>query len=486
MIMRILFLICLLPFHFLSQHDFNSEKECIINMDSNSSSVKNYSFQSIDSILNDTIKHLRLSLSPDLIAANYFDELGYQTGLGINLNGKFGSKFVYQTDTRIGITNQSTQIYTSNFQNKSFYLKELSRTNEFTANYLYADIKGRLTYTPNKVFSFASGIDHLFIGEGDRSLYTGNQGVANPFASIRTKFWKFDYLIVQQIWREKNGNASYVPKGCATHYLQYKHSNKLAIGLFETAVYHMKDTLYNRGIEMEYLNPLIFYRPQEYNNSSADNILLGLDVSYRIGKTMLYTQLLLDDFLLSAFRENNGWWANKYGVQIGVKGVKDLDSSRALFYRSEFNLMRPYVFSQTSYNVVYGNQGLPVAHPLGANFFEFYQEISIHTKKVRWQTWLQIYVKGNEFDAYPKSLSFGGDIYKSYKYIANEYGNTIGQGKTLHQFQLGTNFARKIGDYLSVFIEPRIIYGNLEEVDYLNTYLTIGVQKTLGSFRRNY
>lgn len=483
---RIVLLFIFFPLYFFCQQEIGSEKEWVNTNNTSSSSLKNYSFVTTDSIKNDTLKKSRLILAPDFIAANYFDEFRYQAGVGLNLQGRFGSKFIYQCDSRVGETNQSIHIYQSNYQNKSFYTKELSRTNEFTANYLYADIKGRVSYLPNNMFSFATGIDHLFIGEGDRSLFSGNQGVANPFASIRTKFWKFDYLIVQQIWRERNTLSSFVPKGSATHYLSYKHSNKFSFGIFESAVYHMKDTLYNRGLEIEYLNPLIFYRPQEYNNSSADNIILGLDVSYRVGKTMLYGQLLLDDFLLSAFRERNGWWANKYGVQLGVKGLKDLDSNRMLFYRTELNWMRPYVFSQTSYNVVYGNQGLPVAHPLGSNFFEFYQEISLHTTKWKWQSWLQFYIKGNEFDANAKSLYYGGDIYKSYKYVAQEYGNKIGQGNTLHQIQVGTNLARKIGNYLSFYVEPRIIYGNLEGIDFVNGFFTVGFQKSVGSFRRNY
>ena len=34
---------------------------------------------------------------------------------------------------------------------------------------------------------------------------------------------------------------------------------------------------------------------------------------------VLYGNIIFDEFLLSEFRENRGWWGNKYGVQFGLK-----------------------------------------------------------------------------------------------------------------------------------------------------------------------
>ena len=97
-----------------------------------------------------------------------------------------------------------------------------------------------------------------------------------------------------------------------------------------------------------------------------------------LNRTRVYSQLLLDDFLLSAIRARNGWWANKYGINLGLEvSNKTKDSLKtAKKYFVEFTYMRPYVFSQTNPGIVYGNQGLPIGHSLGSNFAELFQEYS--------------------------------------------------------------------------------------------------------------
>jgi hypothetical protein len=367
---------------------------------------------------------------------------------------------------------------------------------------MYADIKGVISYQPTKIVTLSTGIDKLFIGEGDRSLFSGNQGVASPFASLVTRFKKFEYHFIQQIWREKSGNH-FVPKGNATHYISFKPTKKWNIGLYENVVYQIKDTLYNRGLEVEYLNPLIFYRPQEYNMGSSDNVLLGLQLSFTHKNTMVYGQVLLDDFLLSAIVKRTKWWANKFGIQAGVKGWKQIDSSTNLFYRTEFNLLRPYTYSQKFSGGVMGNQGLPVAHPLGSNFIELYQEVSFHRTKWSFEIWCQAYLKGDDWFSNGKQSSYGGDIYQSYTNYVKEFGNTIGQGKTKRILQIGTYISKKINsnklcfdliqlpkivrsNQMIVFIEPKIQISNVESEKFMNYFITFGTIKTLGRDRRNY
>jgi hypothetical protein len=342
--------------------------------------------------------------------------------------------------------------------------------------------------------TLSTGIDKLFIGEGDRSLFLGNQGVASPFAALVATFNKFEYQFIQQIWREKQG-SHFVPKGNATHMLNFKPTKKWNIGLFENVVYQIKDTLYNRGLEVEYLNPLIFYRPQEYNMGSSDNVLLGLHISFSHKNTMVYGQLLLDDFLLSAILKRNKWWSNKFGIQLGVKGWKQIDSTSNLFYRTEFNLIRPYTYSQKFSGSVMGNQGLPIAHPLGSNFVEVYQEVSFHRKKWSFEIWGQAYLKGDDWFTSATTDSYGGDIYQSYDKYVKEFGNTIGQGKTKQILQFGTYISRKIKyinpslvqrDQLSIFIEPKIRFSKVESEKFTNYFFTFGIIKMLGRDRRNY
>ncbi len=471
------------------------------------SAVKNLQFYQIDSLLVKDSSHIQFRILPDEIFAfnafsNNTSEFKFQKGLTFTINGNIRDKFSYMLDYRVGTANQPPVPYNSTFQTKSFFYTNLKTVNPFTAYSIYGDLRGRILYKPNRILTLSAGLDKLFIGEGDRSLFFGNQGVASPFASLVAKFKKFEYHFIQQVWREKEGNH-YIPKGNATHFLSFKPTKKWNIALFENVVYQMKDTLYNRGFEVEYLNPLTFYRPQEYNMGSSDNVLLGINLSFTHKNTMLYGQVLIDDFLLSAMLKRNKWWANKFGVQIGVKGWKQIDSTTNLFYRTEINLVRPYTYSQKFSGGVMGNQGLPIAHPLGSNFLELYQEISFHRKKWSFEIWGQAYLKGDDWYTTAKTASYGGDIYQSYNKYVKEFGNTIGQGKTTHIIQLGTYISRKIkyesiffdliklpkmlqSNQMSIFIEPKVRFSNVEGEHFTNYFITFGTIKTLGRDRRNY
>ena len=470
-------------------------------------SVKSLVFYSLDSLLQKDSNNVQFRILPDEVFAvngfsNNTSEFKFQKGFTFTLNGNRSDKFSYMFDFRIGIGNQSVIPYNSTFQTKSYFFNDFKIINSNTAYSIYGDLRGRMQYKPNSIFTFSAGVDKLFIGEGDRSLFFGNQGVASPFASMVAKFWKMEYHFIQQIWREKMADH-YDPKGNATHYISYKPTKNWSIGVFENVVYQMKDTLYNRGFEVEYLNPLIFYRPQEYNMGSADNVLLGLNISFTHRNTMYYGQFLIDDFLLSAITKQTKWWSNKFGIQVGLKGWKDIDSTTKLFYRSEFNLVRPYTYSQKNSGGVMGNQGLPIAHPLGSNFVEFYQEVSFHRKKWSFEIWGQAFLKGDDWFSTGNTPSFGGDIYKPYNLHPYEYGNTIGQGKTAHIIQFGSYISRKIkyekiffelislpkflqSNQMSIFIEPKIRISNVEGEKFTNYYVSFGILKTLGRDRRNY
>ena len=154
------------------------------------------------------------------------------------------------------------------------------------------------------------------------------------------------------------------------------------------------------------------------------------------------------------------------------------------FIRSEANLVRPFTFSQINPNSVYGNQYFPVAHPLGASFVEFYQEVSISRKDWNFSVWAQLYLKG--LDTIYSDIAFGGDIYKPYTQRPDEYNFHIGRGITYHAVQIGLHASRTIYRNWEVFIEPRFIFGNTEGNMITRTNVTIGIHRRLGSDRRNY
>lgn len=441
---------------------------------------KSYSYAELDTLGDSIPNQLSLSFVPDLLAAYQNKQFAIRSGAQMHVDASW-KKLHFISDFRFGYSNVERSAYTSILQAKSFFRSEINSGKQE----VYNDIRGRISYSPNKYFRFQTGIDHHFLGEGDRSLLSGNQGVPNPFASIRVKFWQFEYQLIQNIWKERIDRRN-SPKGNVMHYIGFKANKRFSIGLFETVVYNMKDTLYNRGLEVEYLNPILFYRPQEYSLGSSDNVMLGLNSSYKWKKNTLYCQFILDDFLLGEIRARNRWWANKYGVQLGYKASKT-KGNKTIFTRSEFNLVRPFTYSQVRPGDVYGNVGMPVAHPSGSNFVEFYQEVSVYVDKWQAQLWIQAQLKGN--DTLFSSLSYGGDIYKPYnnRPLNEEYGYTIGRGDTYRFLQVGLHLARKVihPDWL-VFVEPRIFIQNREGTIGSDFRFTFGIQRSIGADRRNY
>ena len=441
------------------------------------SSVKSHTFYELDSLGIDSTSSIRFNAAPDVLGAYQNNRYKVRAGADLQIRANWKQKLRLMADYRVGYTDQVLLPYQSVLQSKAYFNTELQNDQS-----LYHDLRGRMAYEPNKYIEFQAGLDHLFIGEGDRSLLMGNQGIPSPFASMRAKLWRLEYHFIQQVWREKK-NGQFSPKGNTAHYLTYKATKNWSIGIFESVVYDMRDTLYNRGIELEYLNPFIFFRPQEYGIGSTDNVVIGLQTSYQWRKNMIYGQIVLDEFFLAEIKARNRWWANKYGFQLGYKTSFEKNGN-PYFIRSEVNLVRPFTYSQINPNSVYGNQYLPVAHPLGAGFIEFYQEVSVQIKDWNFSIWGQLYLKG--LDTIYSDIAFGGDIYKPYTQRPDEYNFNIGRGITYHAIQIGVHASKTIYRNWDVFIEPRFLIGNTEGNVITRTNVTVGIHRRLGSDRRNY
>lgn len=96
---------------------------------------------------------------------------------------------------------------------------------------------------------------------------------------------------------------------------------------------------------MGYFVPIIFLNTLNFNNGSPDNNLIGIDVNYQIKKsTVIYGQLILDDFNLAELLNGSGYFQNKYGVQLGIKSFQPFNIKNA-FAQVEFNTVRPYTYA---------------------------------------------------------------------------------------------------------------------------------------------
>ena len=138
--------------------------------------------------------------------------------------------------------------------------------------------EANITFAPSKFFDFQLGYGRNFIGDGYRSLFESDGASPYPYFKINTNFWKIKYtntyMWLKDVRPDVTLEKTYATKFMANHYLSWNVSNKLNLGFFESVVW--TDTN-NRGFDINFVNPIIFYRSVEFSSSSrSGNALLGM------------------------------------------------------------------------------------------------------------------------------------------------------------------------------------------------------------------
>ena len=293
--------------------------------------------------------------------------------------------------------------------------------------------RGYISFAATKHVNLQFGHDQFKVGNGYRSMILSDFAPAFLFLKMQTQVWKINYTnlfteMTADIFTSGNtliGNGSYPKKYMALHHLGINIGKKLNVGVFESVIYSNADSLSDGHIELKYLNPIIFYRAVEQQNGSSDNVLLGMDFKWLAArKISFYGQLVLDEFLLENLKEGDGWWANKYSVQLGGEyidafGINNLD------LQLEGNLSRPYTYSHGDVYNSYSHYRQPLAHPLGANFTEV-------VALARYQPIGKLSLTGKlifaSYGTDSTGVNYGGNILKSNTTREMNYGNEVGQG----------------------------------------------------------
>lgn len=290
------------------------------------------------------------------------------------------------------------------------------------------DFFGYLSYSPNKYINLQAGKHKHFWGDGYRSLFLSDFAPTFPYVKLTGKVWKLKYDFLCANFKdalEHNGfKSSLKEKYAVMHLLSYNVTKNINIAFFEGISWQGADTNRARGYELNYLNPAIFFRPVEYSLGSSDNAFLGFAYKVKLlKKQILYGQLLLDEFLLNEVKSGNGWWANKQGVQLGIRSY-DLFKVKNLDALLEYNYVRPYTYSHGSPQQSYGHLNHPLAHPLGANFKEGIIRLRYKYEKLTFLLHTSYAVYGAD----SAGFSMGQNIFETYANRPREYGNYTTQG----------------------------------------------------------
>jgi hypothetical protein len=197
----------------------------------------------------------------------------------------------------------------------------------------------------------------------------------------------------------------------SAHYLSINATKKLNISLFESVIWRMNHAPGNNGFDVNYLNPIAMLRPIEFSINSPDNVLVGVNSKYKLPfQSYVYGQLILDEFSLNDLRAKNGFWANKFGYQLGYKIFNTLGVEN-LTLQTEYNLVRPYTYAHHNPQQNYAHYNQPLAHPLGANFSELL--FLAHYKLKRWELNGKLIFAKYGADFENDLISYGNDLYES-------------------------------------------------------------------------
>ncbi len=388
---------------------------------------------------------------------------------GLGFNGHLKYKKWTASATFLG-KNGNYLPYQEEFIRKWKVLPSMGMTrglSNFYASYKEAHIN----FKPNNIFNFELGYGRNFIGHGHRSLLLSDFSSSSPYLKIQTSIWNLKYTnlfsIYDNIFNVEGARELYQQKYVATHFLEWNIGDRVSLGLFESVVWERDQGNYHRGFDVNYLNPIIFYRPVEYSIGSPDNMILGAQLAVKLTQHhQIYGQLVFDEFLLDELKADfqyfimsnkdiqHGWWANKYAIQAGWKATS-LFGIPTIFARLEANLVRPFSYAHSYPTQAYTHNNMSLAHPLGASFLEGVSELSY--TKGRWMVNLQ-YNISKQGSASSVLTNTGNNLQLSTNTRANTYGNYIAQGGTFKTKYLKTSTSYLLKKEWKAALELGFIY----------------------------
>jgi len=285
-----------------------------------------------------------------------------------------------------------------------------------TDSYDFPLAEANITYAPSKFFDLQLGYGRNFIGDGYRSLLESDGASPYPYFKINTTFWKIKYtntyMWLKDVRPDVTVERTYASKYMANHYLSWNVSNRLNLGFFESVVW--TDTN-NRGFDVNFVNPIIFYRSVEFASSSrSGNALLGMSAKYKWDNQInVYGQLLIDEFSFGDVKAGDNSWKNKFGYQLGAKYYNAFKIDNLLL-QLEYNHVRPYVYSHSAVISNYGHNNQSIGHQWGGNFKELVVIGRYHKRRYFADAKFTTGTRGLDFSASGANSNYGGNIYRDY------------------------------------------------------------------------
>jgi hypothetical protein len=415
----------------------------------------------------------------------------YRNTRGVELRGSI--------DNKVGFYSFISE---NQFRYPSFYSDEIEAKGvipgagfikPFGANgYDFFVARGYLTFKATKHINVQFGHDNNFIGNGYRSLILSDFAKENLSLKFHTSIWRFNYMnLFSELTDYQDRSISGTRKKYAAfHYLNINVlPGKLNIGLFENIVFARNDSNQQQGYEVNYLNPIIFYRAVEHGLNSSDNSIVGMDWKWNfLNKFSFYGQFVLDEFHKNELFNRTGSWVNKWAFQSGLKWI-NAANIRNLDVQVELNRVRPYVYTHFKTDQTWSHHDQSMAHPLGANFKEAVSIIRYQPiKRLNLVAKVISAIHGADSTYDANTTHFGGNVLATYDNRPKDTGISIGDGlqRDISILSLRASYMLYYRTWLDLRVIHRVEKSDDPLPDYNSTLFMIGLRMNLAPQQYDY
>lgn len=420
----------------------------------------------------DPVWNLQAGKSSDVKQTLFFNTRG------VAARGRVGNIgfYTYLTDNQ-----ERDPQFVQDYVDKHYGLPGAGYYKAFHNNgYDYFDARGGIDFSAGKYCTFRFGYDKLFIGDGYRSLFLSDFSNNYLYLQMDVQIRNFSYKSVYaELIAPFNPSADRdtvrYKNYMALHRLGIQVNRWLNIGLYENVLYNGRN-----GIELSYLNPVIFYRSIEMQLGSGNSkATVGMDIKANVTRHLQwYGQLLIGEFVLNEILHyNRHSWLNKQAVQVGgkyidVAGIKNLD------LQAEVNIVRPYVYQHNDSATTFAHYNTPLAHPAGANFKEL-------VVIANYQPFPRVYLTGKLFGRKQgldsAGYNMGSDIFRSYNSRPRDYGLYTGVGipATTWLYSLAASYEIRENLFFDLGVNRRN-YNVQGQPAQTATFFMVGLRRNIG------
>lgn len=286
--------------------------------------------------------------------------------VGFKIHGTLMENFGYMLMVRKGLVSGNRDFATvvEPLLNGNFKFIE-NLENEASGNFDFTD--GYLRYNMNPMddlkLNFQIGREKIRFGYGySNSLIMSGEHPNTDFIKFEAEYGsvRFVSVLSSAVGRFSIDRLKNYTKMIAMNKLQLSFDEMFDISIGESVIYS------DRGIDITYLNPLLFYKFAEMSLQDRDNGMIWFDFQSDFFKNLeIQATFLLDENILTNMKELDRF-TNKTAYQLGAYWYDafTLPNTSLMF---EYTKIRPYVYTHYNHKNTHTTWDFPLGHPAGPN-----------------------------------------------------------------------------------------------------------------------